>query len=105
MGVKLSVDDFGTGYSSLSSLKKMPVSELKIDRSFVMDMLENNNDAAIVEATVGLAHNLGLEVVAEGVETQEVADRLKELGCDKFQGFLFSRPVSPLEFTALVSKA
>jgi diguanylate cyclase (GGDEF)-like protein len=104
MGVKLSIDDFGTGYSSLSSLKQMPVSEIKIDRSFVMDMMNNSNDAAIVQATVGLAHNLGLEVVAEGVETQEAADRLKEFGCDFFQGFFFSRPVPPAELAALAAK-
>jgi diguanylate cyclase (GGDEF)-like protein len=104
MGVKLSIDDFGTGYSSLSSLKEMPVSEIKIDRSFVMDMMNSGNDAAIVQATIGLAHNLGLEVVAEGVETREVADRLTELGCDIFQGFYFSRPIPPAELAALARK-
>ncbi len=101
MGVKLSVDDFGTGYSSLSTLKRMPISEIKIDRSFVKDMMTNSNDEAIVQATIGLAHNLRLEVVAEGVETQEVAERLKALGCDALQGYFFSKPVPPEEFAAL----
>jgi diguanylate cyclase (GGDEF)-like protein len=102
MDVKMSIDDFGTGYSSLSYLKKMPVSEIKIDRSFVMDMMENSNDKVIVKATIGLAHNLGLKVVAEGVENQESADHLKELGCDTMQGFFFSKPISPEEFIAMV---
>jgi diguanylate cyclase (GGDEF)-like protein len=105
MGVKMSIDDFGTGYSSLSRLKKMPVSEIKIDRSFVLDMMENSNDEVIVQATVGLAHNLGLKVVAEGVETHGAAERLKELGCDFLQGFLFSEAVSPAEFAELASKS
>jgi EAL domain-containing protein (putative c-di-GMP-specific phosphodiesterase class I) len=104
IGVKLSIDDFGTGYSSLSHLKKMPVSEIKIDRSFVMDMMQNSNDAAIVQAVVSLAHNLGLEVVGEGVETREAADRLKELGCDSLQGFFFSKPVPPADLAALVGR-
>ena len=104
MGVKMSIDDFGTGYSSLSYLKKMPVSEIKIDRSFVMDMMENSNDKVIVKATIGLAHNLGMDVVAEGVETQESADHLRELGCDVLQGFFFSKPISPEEFIAMAGK-
>jgi EAL domain-containing protein (putative c-di-GMP-specific phosphodiesterase class I) len=105
MGVKMSIDDFGTGYSSLSHLKKMPVSEIKIDRSFVMDMMKNGNDEVIVKATIGLAHNLGLQVVAEGVENQELADRLRELGCDSLQGFFFSKPVPSKKFIALVEKS
>jgi len=104
MGVKMSIDDFGTGHSGLSYLKKMPVSEIKIDRSFVMDMMENSNDEEIVKSTIGLAHSLGLEVVAEGVETQESADRLRELGCDSLQGFFYSKPVSPEEFIAMAGK-
>jgi len=104
MGVKLSIDDFGTGYSSLSYLKKMPVSEIKIDRSFIMEMMDNINDDVIVKATIGLAHNLGLEVVAEGVEDQEAVDRLKELNCDTLQGFFFSKPVPPEEFIGMVGK-
>lgn len=105
MGVKLSIDDFGTGYSSLAYLKKMPVSEIKIDRSFVMDMMGNSNDEAIVVATIGLAHNLGLEVVAEGVESEAAVNRLTELGCDTLQGFFFGKPVAPAEFIAMSAKA
>ena len=105
MGVKMSIDDFGTGYSSLSYLKKMPVSEIKIDRSFVMDMMDNSNDKVIVKATIGLAHNLGLEVVAEGVENQESADLLRELGCDSLQGFFFSKPIPPEEFIVMAGKS
>jgi EAL domain-containing protein (putative c-di-GMP-specific phosphodiesterase class I) len=104
MGVKLSIDDFGTGYSSLSTLKKMPISEIKIDQSFVTDMMTSSNDLTIVQATIGLAHNLGLKVVAEGVETREVADRLKDLACDSLQGFFFSKPVPPEEFAALTGR-
>jgi diguanylate cyclase (GGDEF)-like protein len=105
MGLRMSIDDFGTGYSSLSYLKKMPVSEIKIDRSFVMDMMNNRNDEVIVKATIGLAHNLGLEVVAEGVEDQESADRLRELGCNYLQGFFFSKPVPADEFIAMVGQS
>jgi diguanylate cyclase (GGDEF)-like protein len=103
MGVKMSIDDFGTGYSSLAYLKKMPVREIKIDRSFVMEMMENGNDAVIVKATIGLAHNLGMKVVAEGVESQESADHLRELGCDTLQGFFYSKPISPEEFIAMAN--
>ncbi len=92
MGFQLSIDDYGTGYSSLSYLKKLPVSELKIDKSFVMDMLSSENDAIIVRATVDLAHNLGLKVTAEGVETDEVLGVLRGYGCDIGQGYLFSKP-------------
>ena len=103
MGIDISIDDFGTGYSSLSYLKKMPAREIKIDRSFVMDMLNNNNDAAIVQSAIFLAHSLGMKVVAEGVENQEIADSLKELDCDILQGFHFSRPLAPEEFIAQIS--
>lgn len=82
MGVRISIDDFGTGYSSLSYLKMLPASELKINKSFVMDMLENENDAMIVRAIIDLAHNLGLKVVGEGVETRAMQDELIRLGCD-----------------------
>ncbi len=94
-GVSISIDDFGTGYSSLSYLKKLPVSELKIDKSFVIDMLNNDSDSAIVNATIQLAHNLGLQVVAEGVESQEISRVLQKMDCDLQQGFFISKPKSP----------
>nr|MDP8944014.1 EAL domain-containing protein [Actinomycetota bacterium] len=93
MGVALSIDDFGTGYSSLTQLKRLPVAELKIDRSFVMGMSVDRDDAAIVRSTIDLGHNLGLEVVAEGVETEEIGRELAALGPDLVQGFALSRPV------------
>lgn len=98
MGIKISIDDFGTGYSSLSYLKKMPASEVKIDKSFVMDMLENESDGVIVKATIDLAHNLGMQVVAEGVESQQVKNRLQELNCDIVQGFFYSKPLTNNDF-------
>src|SRR6476660_1546620 len=82
IGVTLSVDDFGTGYSSLANLKRLPVDVIKIDKSFVMEMAVDASDAAIVHSTIDLAHNLGLRVVAEGVETEAAWRRLRELGCD-----------------------
>jgi diguanylate cyclase (GGDEF)-like protein len=93
MGVALSLDDFGTGYSSLASLKRLPVNEIKIDRSFVMHMAGIESDAVIVRSTIDLGHNLGLRVVAEGVETPEVWDLLVELECDVAQGYYLSRPM------------
>ena len=90
MGVQLSIDDFGTGYSSLSYLKQLPVKQLKIDRSFVSDMMEDHDDAMIVRSTIDLAHNLGLDTVAEGVETEVVLNRLKEMNCDQAQGYLIA---------------
>jgi EAL domain-containing protein (putative c-di-GMP-specific phosphodiesterase class I) len=97
MGVQVSIDDFGTGYSSLSSLRQMRVSELKIDREFVMDVAMNKNARAIVDAIVRLAHALDLRVVAEGVETSEQRDALIELGCDELQGFFFGRPMPAMD--------
>jgi EAL domain-containing protein (putative c-di-GMP-specific phosphodiesterase class I) len=98
MGIALSIDDFGTGYSSLAYLKELPVNELKIDRTFVEAMTENQGDAFIVRSTIDLAHNLKLQVVAEGVENQETMDRLSDLGCNVAQGFHLSRPLPPPEF-------
>jgi len=98
-GINLSIDDFGTGYSSLAYLKKLPVSELKIDKSFVLDMLTNESDATIVNATIQLGHNLGLKVVAEGVENKHTFSGLRSMGCDFLQGFFIGQPV-PAEMIA-----
>jgi EAL domain-containing protein (putative c-di-GMP-specific phosphodiesterase class I) len=98
LGVQLSIDDFGTGYSSLSYLQKLPVHEVKVDKSFVMSMSTNESDAAIVKSIVDLAHNLDLKVVAEGVEDRESWQRLERLGCDIAQGYYMSRPVPPEAF-------
>jgi len=104
MGVRLSIDDFGTGYSSLSYLKRLPVDEIKIDRSFVMDMKADSNDAIIVRSTVDLAHNMGLRVVAEGVENTEALEYLRILGCDMAQGYFISRPVPYEDFMVWLTK-
>lgn len=93
MGIRLAIDDFGTGYSSLSHIKQMPINTLKIDRTFVRDIESDSDDVAICTATIALAHNLGLTVVAEGVETFAQRDLLASLGCDFLQGYLFSKPV------------
>jgi len=98
LGVELSIDDYGTGYSSLSRLRRLPVSELKIDQSFIKDMVDNKDDEAVVHSTIELAHNLGLSVVAEGVEKQSSLDLLNKLGCDIVQGFLISKPLPHAEF-------
>src|SRR5436190_18670898 len=95
MGVRLSIDDFGTGYSSLAYLQELPVDAIKIDKSFVMEMHEDAGNATIVQSTVDLGHNLGLEVVAEGVETVESYNTLAQLGCDYAQGYFLSKPLSP----------
>jgi len=93
MNIQLAVDDFGTGFSSLSYLKKLPIDELKIDKSFVIDMCKNDHDAVLVRSIIDLSHNLGLSVVAEGVEDQEIWDLLEILRCDKLQGYFISRPM------------
>jgi EAL domain-containing protein (putative c-di-GMP-specific phosphodiesterase class I) len=92
-GVRLSIDDFGTGYSSLGYLKKLPVDEIKIDKSFVKEMAVDGDDTVIVRSIIDLAHNLGLQVIAEGVEDQETWDALVILGSDAAQGYFMSRPI------------
>ena len=99
-GVRLSIDDFGTGYSSLSYLKKLPVNHLKVDRSFVMSMVADEDDRIIVQSTVDLAHNLGLGVIAEGIETVHALQILKDMNCDVAQGFYIGRPLEPTQFDA-----
>jgi EAL domain-containing protein (putative c-di-GMP-specific phosphodiesterase class I) len=98
LGVRVAVDDFGTGYSSLAYLRELPIDELKLDRSFVTPMSGDSRAAAIVESTIGLAHSLGLIMVAEGVEDGETADRLARSGCDQAQGYFFSKALPPAQF-------
>lgn len=98
LGVELAIDDFGTGYSSLSYLKRFPVNRLKIDRSFIMNVTDNQEDAAIAATIIQLGHAIGLKVIAEGVETVEQMNFLRKNDCDEFQGYLFSKPLPPGEF-------
>lgn len=105
MGINVTIDDFGTGYSSLSYLKRLPANKVKIDKSFVIGMVQDPNDAAIVRTSVDLAHNLGLKVVAEGVESQDVMKLLTQQGCDSAQGFYISRPMPADDFVRWVESS
>ena len=104
LGVRLAIDDFGTGYSSLSYLKRFPVDYLKIDRSFVDGLGQEAEDTVIVSGTISLAHNLGLEVIAEGVEREEQLALLREMRCDQAQGHYFSKPLSSEAAGELLAK-
>ena len=100
MGIHLSIDDFGTGYSSLVYLTKLSVSQIKVDCSFVMNMIQDPDDAVIVQSTIDLGHNLECQVVAEGVENIETLERLRGLGCDQAQGYYLSRPLPADDITS-----
>ena len=104
MGVNIAIDDFGTGYSSLGYLARLPVNALKIDRSFIMTMIEEPESMTIVSTIILLAHSLNLKVVAEGVETEEQSRFLKLLKCDEMQGYLFSKPLPAAGLTKMLEK-
>jgi diguanylate cyclase (GGDEF)-like protein/PAS domain S-box-containing protein len=104
LGVRISIDDFGTGYSSLNHLKRFPISTVKVDRSFISDITTDSDDAAIVSAIIAMAHHMALKVVAEGVETKDQLNHLRNLGCDEIQGYLLSPPAPAKEIEKLLDK-
>jgi EAL domain-containing protein (putative c-di-GMP-specific phosphodiesterase class I) len=104
LGVKLVLDDFGTGYSSLAYLKRLPLDTIKIDRSFVAGLADDDSNLPIVQAVVSLAHGLGIDVTAEGIETVEQRDCLRELGCDRGQGYWFARPLPAAELESFLGQ-
>ena len=105
MGIRIAIDDFGTGYSSLAYLKRLPVDELKIDRSFVRELASDEHDLAIVRAAISLGHDLGLRIVAEGIEDAETWDRLRRLGCDVAQGYFIGRPMPASALVASLDRS
>ena len=104
LGLDISIDDFGTGYSSLAYLKRFPIQVLKIDRSFIMDIVSNLDDRAITQAIIAMAQNLRLKVIAEGVETSEQLSILRDAGCDFIQGYYFSKPMPAGEVLDYISE-
>jgi EAL domain-containing protein (putative c-di-GMP-specific phosphodiesterase class I) len=104
LGVRLSIDDYGTGYSSMAYLKRLPVDELKVDRSFILNMTANDNDAILVRSAIDLGHNLGLTVVAEGVESDAHVAALRSFGCDIVQGYHYARPMPAADVSTWLAR-
>jgi EAL domain-containing protein (putative c-di-GMP-specific phosphodiesterase class I) len=104
MGIHIAIDDFGTGYSSLAYLKRLPADEIKIDKSFVIDMARNEDDAFIARSVIDLGHNLGLKVVAEGVENEATWNLLRQMGCDVAQGYYVSRPLATCDLMDFLNR-
>jgi EAL domain-containing protein (putative c-di-GMP-specific phosphodiesterase class I) len=104
LGLHIAIDDFGTGYSNLAYLKKLPASELKIDKTFILNLESDKQNQVLVQTAIHMAHNLGLKVVAEGVESEHARAILSEMDCDICQGYHFSRPIPAQQFDALLSK-
>jgi len=102
IGIQISLDDFGTGYSSFSMLESFPITTLKIDKSFVMDMIQNKDHYAIVKAMIAMTHALDIKVIAEGIENKQTAALLEELECDYLQGYYFGKPMPTFEFQELI---